>query len=81
MGEREAWINLLKRREELRACTEQETRKTYNLVKKDRYINGNKPGKLLARALKKKKTSNFIEKIKTKSGEIKYKTCDITKAF
>lgn len=33
-GVREIWINL-QRREELRACTEQETRKMYNLVKKD----------------------------------------------
>lgn len=54
-GGRETWINLQKRREELRACTEQEMHKIYNLVKKDRYINGNKPGKLLARALKKRK--------------------------
>lgn len=72
---------LYRKREELRDLTEQETRKAFNLVKKDRYINGNKPGKLLARALKKKKNNNYVEKIRTKSGEIRHRTGDIANTF
>lgn len=80
-GETEVWRTLLQKREELRTFLEQETRKTYYLVKKERYINNNKPGRHLARTLKKKKTSNYIERIRNSSGEIKYKTQDIAKTF
>lgn len=80
-GDGEVLARLHRKREEMRDLTEHETRKAYNLVKKERYINGNKPGKFLARALKKKKNVNYIEKIKTKSGKIRYKTSDIAKAF
>lgn len=45
---------LHRKREEMRDLTEHKTHKAYNLVKKERYINGNKPGKFLARALEKK---------------------------
>lgn len=55
-------LRLQRRREEMRVLIEHETRQMYNLVKKDRYINGNKPGKLLARALKKKKKRLIISK-------------------
>lgn len=75
------WTNLLKKREELRTTLEQETRKMYYLVKKERYMYSNKPGKHLARALKKKKTNNYIESIRTSSGEIKHRTQDIARAF
>lgn len=51
LGKREVWMSLQRSREEMRNLMEQETRKMYNLVKKDRYIYGSKA---LARALKKK---------------------------
>lgn len=52
----------------MRDLLEQEARAVYNLIKKERYVGGNKPGKFLAKILKKNKITNYIEKIKTKKG-------------
>lgn len=59
---------------------EQETRKEFNRVIKERYKWRNKPGKHLAKILINKKTLNY-KKIKNERGEMVYKTTDIAKAF
>lgn len=69
------------KREAMRDLVEQETRATYNLIKKERYLGGNKPGKFLTKVLKKKKTANCIEKIKTTVGDMRYRTREIAKIF
>ena len=44
------------------------------------YESGNKPGRLLAEAIKPRRTRNYVEKIKDKKGTLKY-TRDISKTF
>lgn len=68
------------KRGQLSDLMEQETRKVFKNVAKERYKWGNKPGKYLAKISKEKKTQNYIEKIKNGKGEIKYKTTDIAEA-
>lgn len=80
-GDKEVLAGLIRRREAIRDLIEQETRKLFNLVKKERYIGGNIPGRFLAKALRKKKTSNYIDKIKTRTGDIRYKDKDIATTF
>lgn len=60
---------------------EQEDRKEINRILQERFTKGNKQGKYLANILRKKKTLNYIEKIKNDKGEIKNKTTDIAQAF
>lgn len=61
---------------------EQETKKVFNKAAKDRYKWGNKPGKYyLVKALKYKKSSNYIEKMKNIKGEMVYKTTKIANVF
>lgn len=72
---------LFGKREAMRVLIEQETRKLCNLVKKKRYLGGNRPGKFLAKALRRKKNTNYIEKIKTSTGDIRYKDKDIATTF
>lgn len=74
-------MSLIRRREAMRALIEQETRKMYNLVKKERYIGGNRPGRFLAKALRMKKTSNYIEKNKNKRQVILDSKIEIAEIF
>lgn len=60
---------------------EQETRKIFNRIKKERYQWGNKTGKYLAKIFKKKKTANYIEKIQNSTGEMVYITTKIAGVF
>lgn len=65
----------------MRDLIEQETRTAYNLVKREIYQYGNKPGKHLARLLGGKKAANYIEKIQLSTGEPVYKTAEIARTF
>lgn len=59
----------------MRELIEHENRKVYNLVKKERYIAGNRPSRLLAKVLSKKKNNNYIDKItKLKQAKLPIKT-------
>lgn len=77
----EVLARLFRKREVMRVLIEQETRKLYNLVKKERYLGGNRSGKFLAKVLRKKKNTNYIDKIETRTGDIRYKNKDITLTF
>lgn len=67
--------------DELKELLEQEMKKTFNKISKERYQWGNKYCKCLARMLRKKKSINFIEKIQNKKGEMIHNTKDIAMVF
>lgn len=60
---------------------ETDSRRIFNKLSKDRYLWGNKVGKQLAGALKKKSDKNFIDKIQNKNGELIYTTKEIGDEF
>ena len=72
---------LILKRELLKDLMEQETRKEFNRIRKDRYKGGNKPGKYLAKMLRCNKSLNYIEKMQKGRGEMVNKTDDIATAF
>lgn len=49
---------------------EQDARRAFTKITRERYYYGNKSSKHLARLLKKKRDRNFIEKIQNKKGEV-----------
>lgn len=69
------------KRDELKNIMEQDSKKTFNRITKERYQWGNKANKHLARMLKKKKSINYIETIHNKNGEMVYTTKEIAKVF
>ena len=74
-------IREILKKESLKDLMEQETRKEFNRIRKDRYKGGNKPGKYLAKMLRRNKSLNYIEKIKNGRGEMVNKTVNIATAF
>lgn len=48
----------------MRDLVEQETRTAYNLIEKERYLGGNKPGKFLAKVLKKENSQLHRKKLR-----------------
>lgn len=60
---------------------EQEERREFNSVSQERFKWGNKPGRCLANIVRKKKSLNYIEKIKNEKGELINKMSDIAIAF
>ena len=79
--EKETQQALILKMELLKDLMEQETRKEFNRLRKDRYKGANKPGKYLAKMLGRNKSLNYIEKIKNGRGEMVNKTADIATAF
>lgn len=61
---KETYRSLILKREQLKDWMEKEDRKEINRVAIERFKLGNKVGKYLANILRKKKTLNYIEKIK-----------------
>lgn len=73
---------LVIKRDELEDLMEQDTRQAFNRVAKDRFQWGNKPGKYLARIIKnKKKSINYIKKIKNNKGDIVYTASEVARVF
>lgn len=77
----ELFHQLVNKREDLKDTMEQESKRTFNIIAKERYQWGNKASKHLARMLKKKKEINYIEKIQNKNGDMVYTTTEIAKVF
>lgn len=80
-GDSETLAKLFRSREAIRQLIEQENRKKYNLVKKERYVGSNRPGRLLAKILSKKKNNKYIDKIRSRTNEIQYRDPDIARTF
>lgn len=79
--EKETYRTLILKRDQLKEWMEQEERREYYRVLQERFKWGNKPGKYLAKMIRKKKSLNYIEKIKNEKGEVVNKTTDIALAF
>lgn len=59
---------LYHKREATRDLVEQGTRAAYNLIKKEKYVGGNTPGKYLAKAIKKRKLLTILRKSRQQQG-------------
>ena len=78
---RETLRKLTLTRDEYKALAGQETKNFIDRVERERYVWGNKPSKNLARMVRKKKTRNFIEKIRNGDGDLVYATNKIAESF
>lgn len=77
----ETFNQLVNKREELKDIMEQESKRIFNRIAKERDQWGNKVSKHLARMLKKKREITYIEIIQNKNGEMVYTTNEIANVF
>lgn len=78
---REIAMDLTKKRLELRTLLKEQTLKLRDKSRTLFYQYGNKPSKLLARALRQRVNTTSIVKIKSETGDMKYEPKEILKAF
>lgn len=69
------------KRDELRDLLETEALKRKYKNSRDFHIRGNKIGKHLPASIRKKRMENYIERVKSKKGEMRYSTREIAEEF
>lgn len=79
-GEGERLQALVIKRNELKDLLDQEMRRNFNRIAKERYVWGNNLARILKK-IEKEKTLNYIEKIKKRTWGMVFSTAALAKVF